>query len=97
LPAFLSINIFHIVILLAFLLGIANAFVFVPSNTILQEETSDEFRGKIYGFLNSLIGAVSLLPIIVVGGLADVFGVAKVLIGISISLVIIGMYFLATQ
>lgn len=88
---------FRTVIILAFILGVANALVFVPSNTILQEETSDEFRGKIYGFLNSLIGAVSLIPIIVVGGLADIFGVAKVLIGVSVFLVFVGFYLLATK
>ncbi len=81
----------HVVILAAFILGFANALVFVPSNTIVQEETSDNVRGKVYGALNALVGAFSLLPVILVGGLADVFGVRELLSWIGISLVIIGI------
>lgn len=84
LPYFLKINIFHIMIVLAFIMGIANAFIFVPANTILQEETSDEFRGKVYGALSTLVGLFSLLPIILVGSLADLIGIKGVLTGIGI-------------
>lgn len=84
LPYFLKINVFHIMIVLAFIMGVANALVFVPANTILQEETSDEFRGKVYGALSTLVGLFSLLPIILVGSLADLIGIKGVLTGIGI-------------
>lgn len=96
LPSFLNIDIMHIVIAMAFLLGFANAFVFVPSNTILQEKTTDAMRGKIYGVLNMLVGFFSLLPLLLVGGLSDLIGVSQVLIGIGICLLVLGagkMYF----
>lgn len=92
LPHAFTINVLHIVVLLAFILGFANALMFVPSNTVLQEETTDEQRGKIYGALNSLVGVFSLFPIIVVGGLADIFGVSYVLSGVGIILLIIGFF-----
>lgn len=85
-----QINILHIMVVLAFVMGIANALIFVPSNTILQEETSEEFRGKVYGALNTLVGLFSLLPILVVGGLADLFGVKGVLTGVGIIILAIG-------
>lgn len=91
LPHILDINILHIMVVLAFILGLANSFVFVPANTILQEKTSDEFRGKIYGLLNSVVGVLSLLPIIIVGGLSDIIGVGAVLYGIGISLVLLSL------
>ncbi len=91
LPQAYSIDILSIMGMLAFLLGISNAFVFVPANTILQERTKDEVRGKIYGFLNSIIGAVSLLPVIVAGGLSDAIGVSVVITGIGFSLVAFGI------
>ena len=50
LPHLLRVNMLHITVTLAFILGFSTAFVFVPSNAVLQEETSDEWRGKIYGF-----------------------------------------------
>ena len=91
LPTFLDISILQIMIILAFILGVANSFVFVPANTILQEKTSPEFRGKIYGFLNTLVGGLSLLPIILVGGLSDLIGVSVVLVGIGVCLLILGV------
>lgn len=91
LPHTLNINILHIMVVLAFFMGIANSLIFVPSNTTLQEETSEEFRGKVYGALNTLVGLFSLLPILVVGGLADLFGIKGVLTGIGIIIIGIGV------
>ncbi len=90
LPHALRIDTIHIMVFLAFLLGIANALVFVPSNTLIQEETTDEIRGKIYGFLNSTVGVLSLLPIIIVGGLSDMVGVSAVITGLGVVLLCIG-------
>lgn len=91
LPKFLHIDILHIVIVLAFILGFANSLVFVPANTMLQEKTSEEFRGKVYGFLNAFIGVLSLLPVVIVGSLADVVGVGAVITGIGVFLLIVGI------
>ena len=89
LPHILKVNVIHIMTFLAFIMGIATAFVFVPANTILQEETSDESRGKIYGILNSLIGILSFAPVILVGSLADILGVKVVITGIGLTVLII--------
>ncbi len=91
LPHFLQINILHIMTFLAFILGFANALVFVPANTILQEKTSDEFRGKVYGFMNTIVGIFSLLPIIIVGGLSDLIGVGAVITGIGVLLLLLSL------
>src|SRR6185437_11772621 len=90
LPHIFEISIFHFMVVLAFILGLANSLVFVPANTRLQEHTSEEIRGKIYGFLNTFIGLMSLIPIIIVGGLSDLFGVGAVIIGIGVSLILLG-------
>lgn len=83
LPSVLDFTTTHIAIVIAFVLGVGNALLFVPSNTILQESTTQEFRGRVYGMLNVLVGIFSLAPIIVVGQLADIFGVTHVLTGIA--------------
>lgn len=90
LPHTLNINILHMMVVLAFVMGIANSLIFVPSNTILQEETSEQFRGKVYGALNTMVGLFSLLPILLVGGLADLFGIREVLTGVGIIILAIG-------
>lgn len=89
LPKFLTITNIHLVILLAFIVGIANSLVFVPSNTILQEQTSDEFRGKVYGVMNTLVGLFSFLPVLIAGSLSDWIGITPVLIGIGVGLFVI--------
>ena len=90
LPGILDITPLHIVTCIAFLLGFANAFVFVPANTILQEKTTDELRGKVYGVLNTIVGIFSLLPIVVAGGLSDLIGVSSVIVGIGVFLLLFG-------
>lgn len=87
-----GVNILYVMGILAFVLGLANAFVFIPSNALLQEETSNEIRGKIYGTLSALVGLFSLVPIVLVGGVADLFGVNAVLTAIGISVLLFGLY-----
>ncbi len=84
LPHFFAISNLHFIIVLSFLLGIGGALIFVPSNTLIQEKTEDKYRGKIYGFTGALTGAFSLLPVIAVGKLSDIFGVGDVLTGLGV-------------
>lgn len=89
LTRFLEFDPVDIMIPLAIVIGFAFSLVFVPSNTIIQEETTDEQRGKIYGSLNNLVGIVSLIPVLGVGVLADSFGVATVITCIGVGVVIV--------
>lgn len=91
LPHFLVINIMHIIVILTFLLGLSNALIFIPANTILQTKTDEELRGRIYGFLNAFTAAVSFLPVALAGGLADVLGIGRVLTGIGILIFMVGI------
>jgi len=90
LPNLFEITVLHILVVVAFVLGFANSLIFVPSNTILQEETPDDFRGKAYGALNTMVGIFSLIPLIAVGALADVLGLKAVITGIGIIVVLLG-------
>lgn len=91
LPKIFSITILHIMVVLAFILGISIALIFVPSNTLIQEKTSDDLRGKIYGTLNAVVSLCSILPVVVVGSLADTFGVSIVLSVVGFSIAAIGV------
>lgn len=97
LPSILSITSLHIVVFMAALIGFAVSLVFIPSNITIQIETTDSMRGRVYGLLNALIGAVSFLPVVLAGGLADVFGVGAVIIGFGIAMITIGIFFLAFE
>lgn len=73
-----------VTISLAFILGFANALIFVPSHTIIQENTTAKFRGKVYGGFNALAAIASLAPVILAGSLTDAFGVRAVISGIGL-------------
>ncbi len=84
-----SVTEIHILLIFAVVIGFAFSLVFVPSNTLIQEETTDRQRGKIYGSLNTLVGVVSIIPILGVGFLADYIGVGQVITIIGIIVVAI--------
>lgn len=88
----LQITNIHILGALAFLLGLANALIFVPANTTLQERTSDEIRGKVYGVMNMIVGIFSLLPIVIVGSISDLIGVDKVIVGLGFMLIVFSVF-----
>jgi MFS family permease len=92
LPKTFDITILHFMVVLAFILGIANSFIFVPSNTLVQENTSEELRGKVYGTLNTLASLFSIIPVIMAGSLADVVGVGNVISATGIIIGVIALF-----
>ncbi|KKS41405.1 MAG: Major facilitator superfamily [Candidatus Gottesmanbacteria bacterium GW2011_GWB1_43_11] len=75
-----------------FLLGFANSLIDVSCNTVLQQQTTDEVRGKVYGILQSLIAGVAILPVVVSGLLADLFGVGKIIFLLGVFLLMFSFY-----
>lgn len=77
--SFFPVDRLHFAMFLIFLLGGANALIDVPSTTALQEETTEEIRGRVYGVLTSFVGGAGILPVVMAGVLADLAGVGKVM------------------
>ena len=94
LPHLLDINILHIIVILTFIIGFSISLVFIPSNATIQIETSEAMRGRMYGLLSSLIGAVSFLPVVLAGGLADLLGVGVVISGVGVLMVTLSIFYL---
>ena len=67
-----------IVSVTAFAFGVAYSFITVPAMTLLQEELPDDIRGRVFGVLNTLVSIFSFLPLIIVGPMADLWGIAPV-------------------
>ena len=80
-----------VVVALAFLAGVAYGIVAISSQTQLQEDLPEEVRGRVFGVLNMLVSVASILPIIVFGTLADVFGTTAVILAIAIAVVASGL------
>jgi MFS family permease len=80
-----------VVIAIAFLAGVAYAFLFVTAQTQLQEELPEEVRGRVFGVLNMLISVASFLPILIVGPISDLLGTTVVIVAIGIQVVVFGI------
>jgi MFS family permease len=78
--------------ILLILLGTFNSFVSVSANTILQEDSDTNMRGRVYGVLTSLTGGASLIPVIFSGILADVVGVSRTLLILGFFVLFVGVY-----
>ena len=76
----------------SFLLGIAMVSVLVPSQTVLQENTPEKDRGKVFSVLGVAISALSLIPILVAGVLADIFGTAPIFAGLGVIILAVGLF-----
>ncbi len=73
-----------VVVLIAFIAGVAYAVVAIPAQTQLQEDLPEEVRGRVFGVLNMLISVASFLPIIVVGPISDLIGTTFVILLVAV-------------
>lgn len=83
-----------VVAVLVLILGFMNAVVSAASQTILQENTTEATRGKVFGALNMMVNIAATLPIFFAGILADLTSVNIVITGLGILLLVfaIGQY-----
>jgi MFS family permease len=70
--------------LLAIGLGVGNAFIIVPSQTLLQERSNEQNRARVLSAFFTTSNAVALIPILFAGVLGDLFGVVRVLVVIAL-------------
>ncbi len=87
-----SVLTLSLVLLLFFLLGVSNSLLDVPANSLIQQESAHDVRGRVYGILTSAIGGVGILPVILSGILADTIGVGKVILLLGIVISLYGIY-----
>ena len=73
-------------------LGVSNAFILVPSQTLLQRGAPAHGLARVYATYFTISNIASFTPVLFAGALADIFGVLQVLVGIAIMLILIGLY-----
>jgi MFS family permease len=81
-----------IAMLLFFGLGVSNSLLDAPANSILQEGAKGSMRGRVYGMLTAAVGGVGIVPVIVGGVLADMFGVGRVILLLGLLIFAYGIY-----
>ncbi len=80
-----------IVVVIAFVAGIAYGAVAIPSQTQLQEDLPEDVRGRVFGVLNMLVSVSSFLPIIIVGPISDLIGTATVMFVVAFAVLAAGV------
>ncbi|MDP9363450.1 MAG: MFS transporter [Chloroflexota bacterium] len=74
----------------AALLGVCNAFILVPAQTILQERSHEHIRARVYATFFTISNSVSFVPIFFAAASADLFGVVQVLAVVALLLTALG-------
>ncbi len=80
-----------VVLVLSGVFGCALGALLIPAFTILQERTDEETRGRIFGGIFAVINAAVAIPLLVAGIIADAVGVAGVVAGLGVIIVVGGV------
>ncbi|NPA74479.1 MAG: MFS transporter [Euryarchaeota archaeon] len=76
------------IILGGFIIGVSVAFINAPSTAVFQRVISEEYRGRVFGAQGAVIQGVTLISIVIMGILVEIFGVLPVIIASGIILTI---------
>lgn len=82
--------VFFLVLMLVF--GITNVFVNTPIGVMMQKDVEEEYRGRVFGILESMAMAMMPLGYLIFGLLYDVVPAEYVVIGSSICLIVLTGY-----
>ncbi len=69
-------------------MGFGYALLNTPAQTIVHERTPVDMRGRVVAAQMVLANGVALLPLVVVGGIADLYGVSQVILALAVLLVL---------
>jgi Major Facilitator Superfamily len=87
----LAVSATTLIAIVSIFAGVALALILIPAQTAVQEGALDENRGRVLTVQFTLANALGVLPLLTIGGLADLFGIPNVTIGVGLSLVVIAI------
>ena len=77
-------------LVLTLLLGVGGALIGVPMQTLIQEETPEQMRGKVFGLQNNLVNIALSLPLVLVGQATSSFGLRPVILASGLTVILAG-------
>ncbi len=77
---------------ITFVLGIENSFVQVPAQTILQERSPDEIRGRVFSAFQTVLNIILIFPTLLGGGAADLIGAGLTLSIVAVIVILVAGY-----
>ena len=72
-------------------LGVSNAFILIPSQTLLQRAAPTDGLARVYATYFTISNTASFVPVLFAGAFADLFGVLNVMVAIALLLVVTGL------
>jgi MFS family permease len=75
---------------LALIAGLGFVAIMVPAQTLLQERAPVELRGRVFAVQLMLSNFASIVPLLLLGGLADLIGVDETLLLIGVLIAVAG-------
>ncbi|MGH7610073.1 MAG: MFS transporter [Candidatus Dormibacteria bacterium] len=78
-------------IVLAFIFGLGLGGVLIPCLVMIQEETEESTRGKIFGGAFLAINLAIALPLLVAGAIADLVGASDVVGALGVALLLVAL------
>jgi MFS family permease len=73
------------------ILGLFAAFVGIPMQTAIQEQTPETMRGKVFGLQNNAVNIALSLPLALAGIAESLWGLGVTLTGLAIALALGGI------
>ncbi|HUG17089.1 MAG TPA: MFS transporter [Thermomicrobiales bacterium] len=73
-------------------LGVSNAFILVPAQTLLQRGSPQHGLARVYATFFTISNIASFAPVLFAGAFADLFGVLTVMVVIAAILLLTGLY-----
>jgi len=80
--------------LVTFLLGGCFVFLIIPIQTLVQELTPVNFRGRVFGLLGFGVTVAMVLPVLLAATVADILGTNFVIFFLGVASLTLGWYIL---
>ncbi len=86
-----AVKLSYFISFFSIVLGFGGSFVIIPTQTLLQELTPNNLRGRVFSTQIMVMGIVAALPVLAAGALSDIFGVQTVLFAVGAVIIICGI------
>ena len=77
---------------LSVLLGVGASMVGIPMQTLIQRQTPESMRGKVFGFQNNVVNIALSVPLALTGLLTDAVGLRVVMLGMGTIVSLVGVW-----
>jgi MFS family permease len=74
------------------LVGVGASMVGVPMQTLIQRQTPEAMRGKVFGFQNNVVNIALSVPLALAGPLTDAIGLRVVMLAMGTIVSVVGIW-----